>query len=62
MDQKAFIKVMSAGALTWEEKNPIGYVFYPSQSQEKEHGFTDNVGSKNSCDSTNVKLKAKSKK
>jgi hypothetical protein len=36
MEQTAFNKVMSAGTLSWEEKNPIGYVFYPSESNEKE--------------------------
>lgn len=33
MDNKTFNEVLSVGTLTWEQKNPIGYLYYPAQDE-----------------------------
>ena len=43
MDKKAFNRVVSAGELTWEQKNPIGFIYFPSNNGH--HGTVNPCGS-----------------
>ncbi len=34
MNKEAFNRVVAAGSLTWEQKNPINFVYYPLPRQD----------------------------
>ena len=36
MDKEALVRMKTIGELPWEERNPIGYVFYPAEGREPE--------------------------
>ena len=34
MNKEAFNRVIIAGSLTWEQKNPINFVYYPLERED----------------------------
>lgn len=43
MEREAFNRVVAAGALTWEEKNPINFVHYPLHKGDARQPTPENI-------------------